>query len=258
MKNYKIFPSKEKSKKNYLTAEEKEKRETIANKYIIAIGYLMLVVAIVIPFILLPQAKKSQLKLQDKVHYEATGRHLPKHPRSNRSDYITNVYVLKPKNKAYFYSGKNTVSQGKEVSTIIIPTKVSVGRTVYDDESLFTRNSHAGDPFLENTGRARDTNIDFPNNITLNSNHAYPLDQNSSFIKVIAVKQLYQYVIYFFSNRYYFVAPIKSNDRVDPEDSFSSQHTYYLSLNEFTLSYQKKYNVSRSKDQICIGFIEKK
>ena len=101
MKNYKIFPSKEKSKKNYLTAEEKEKRETIANKYIIAIGYLMLVVAIVIPFILLPQAKKSQLKLQDKVHYEATGRHLPKHPKSNRSDYITNVYVLKPKNKAY-------------------------------------------------------------------------------------------------------------------------------------------------------------
>lgn len=232
-------------------------KKSSTNKYITIIGYLMLAIAIIIPFIFLPQAKEKQFTLQDKIHYKETGRHLPKHPKANRSDYITNVYVLKPKNKAHFYSGKNTVSQGKKVSTVIIPAKISVGRTVYDDEDLFTGNSHAGDPFLENLGKASDTNIDFPNKITLNSNHAYPLDQNSSFIKVIAVKQLYQYVRYFFSNRYYFVAPIKSNNRVDPEDSFNSQPTYYLSLNEFTLSYKKKYNVSRSKDQICIGFIEK-
>ena len=257
MKNYKIFPSKEKNKKKHLTTEEREKRETITNTVTTIIGCLMLVIAIILPFVSYPQVKKEQLKYQDQVHYQATGRHLSKHPNANRSDYITNVYVLKPKDKAHFYSGKNTVSQGRKIGTVIIPTKISVGRTVYDDEGIFTGNSHAGDPFLENSGRARDTNIDFPNNITLNSNHAYPLDQNSSFIKVIAVKQLYQYVIYWFSNRYYFAAPIKSNNHVDPEDSFGSQPVYYLALNEFTLSYKKMYNVSRSKDQLCIGFIEK-
>lgn len=260
MKKYKIFPSKNESKEKHLTLEEiieKDKKDKFKNKCITIVAYSMVAIAIILPFILYPRAKQQQAKLHDEWYHQETGKHLPKHPTANRSDYITNVYVLQPKHKAYFYSGKNTVSQGKEVGTVIIPTKISAGRTVYDDEGLFTGNSHAGDPFLENSGKVSDTNIDFPNKITLNSNHAYPLDQTKSFLKVIAVKQLYQYVAYWFSNRYYFAAPIKSNDHVDPEDSFNSQPIYYLSLNEFTLSYKKMYNVSRSKDQICIGYIER-
>lgn len=173
---------------------------------------------------------------------------------SNRSDYISSCYVLTPKKKAYFYQGKNSVSNGSQVKTIVIPDKTAISRTVEDTSGLFTPNTNANDPFLTAWSEHR-THIDLENNLTINSNYEYPLNENAQFIKVVPIKYLYRYKRNDFLSLKFFVAP--TNAKYVNDEDFPSHPIRYLKMSEFTLKYQKHYNISKSKDQICLGYINR-
>lgn len=175
---------------------------------------------------------------------------------TNRSDYVDSCYLLTPKKKAYFYKGENSASKFKEVSNIVIPANAAISTTVHSNAYfsflLSTPNTHADDPFLTAFGE-NNNHVDFPNNLTLNPNYTYPLNENAKFIKVVALRKLYRYKGLGFA-KYTFLAPVKGN-MVKNDVEFSKQPTYYINLSEFKLNYKEKYNISKTKAQICLGFI---
>lgn len=174
---------------------------------------------------------------------------------SNRMDYINSCYILKPKKPTYFYSGKNSLSKLSKINKLIIPANVAISKTVIDDSNFFNGNTHKGDPFLESDDN---NNVDFKNNLTLNSHYDYPLDESSKFIKVADFKHIYQYfyVEPFSAKRHYFVLPNKLH-KANNYDTQNSLSTYYINLADFNISYHKKLNLTRLDARIVIGYIER-
>lgn len=207
------------------------------------LAFLLVAVALVLGFVSLRSASNWNEDFAKETNY------------TNRSDYVASCYLLTPKKKAYFYKGENSVSRLKEVSNIVIPSNAATSTTVQSDEGFWTPNTHADDPFLTASGE-NNNHVDLDNNITLNPNHTYPLDENAKFIKVVAVKALYQYHSTSLK-KYKFLAPVKEQIVNDNSQDFGKQSTYYINLSEFKLSYKEKYNISKAKAQICLGFIKR-
>lgn len=179
-------------------------------------------------------------------------------PSTTRYDYVKNCYLLTPKNKkkAYFYNGANSISKEKQVSDIVIPANVAVSTSVRSNGTLLTPNTHKDDPFLS-TGISN--NINFENNITLNPDYLYPLNEHLRFIKVMPVKYLYAYkgtAASLTTNQRY-VVPVKQRVFDSSGDTLPEQTLCYIDLTEYNIKYKSKYNISSSKSQICIGFVNR-
>ena len=162
------------------------------------------------------------------------------------------LFYSLPKKPTYFYSGKNSLSKLSKINKLIIPANVAISKTVIDDFNFFNRNT---DPFLESDDN---NNVDFKNNLTLNSHYDYPLDESSKFIKVADFKHIYQYfyVEPFSAKRHYFVLPNKLH-KANNYDTQNSLSTYYINLADFNISYHKKLNLTRLDARIVIGYIER-
>lgn len=171
--------------------------------------------------------------------------------KSNRTDYISSCYVLTPKSNkdTYLYNAPNDVNKLKKVKTIVIPAKASVGNTLTEQKPN-DDNKHS---FYNEA--ISDSNVDFNNHITLSPNIDYPLNSQSTYLKVITLKDLYRYNP-LGKSKSYFLAPVKYHQIAHHDDhTYTSRDFCYIKLSDYNLSFKSKYNISRSKETICLGYV---
>ena len=174
---------------------------------------------------------------------------------SNKKDdgftnYVDSAYILTPKNTAYSYRDPNTIVKIDKVDKVIIPANLSIGQTVLSNGTLLKKNTNKNNPFLIDTHDNSYTRLSFNTNLTM-STYPYQLTPvTNSTIEVAKFDHLYKFNDYVLPNK-------TSNDFSAMDDVAKYKPSLeYLNLSQFNISYQKKYNITKSKGNIYIGYIK--